>query len=819
MRRLLPLVVLLALAAPAALAQAWGTVEGRVTERGTGTPIPGASVVVDGTGFGTAAGEDGRFRLRLPEGRYALRVSAVGYTARTDSVAVRRETTTRLDVALEPAVGALDEVRVEARAAAAPEAGVSTLDPRTAQRIPTPLPDGLRAVQVLMGVASRTETSYQYSVRGGGYNENLFYIDGFEVFTPFRTRQGEQEGLGLVNLDLAEQMTLYAGGFPARFGGKLSSALVVTYLRPREGLGGSASVSALDAAAVAYGAALDGRVGLAGAVRAARPAGFFGSQELKGDYDPRFADAQGTLTLRLAEGHEVHALGLLLRHRFRLEPRQRRTTFGTFQDLRSVSFAFDGLEEDGYDLGFAGVRLLTRLGPRLRAEHELAWFDVREFERIDIAGNVLLARIDDVTRSPGDPANLIGTGTARQRDLADNAVRVGTLTAGGRYRLAGGRHATEAGWSLRRLAFDDRLAEGTVFVGRDTLGLPTEVALMSRGEAALAATQAALHVQHDADLLPERGRLVLTAGLRADYFSFNGEWTLAPRLSGRVVLDDRTALTAAAGLYHQAPTYRELRGAPILDPARENVLLDALNRDLRSQRAAVLVAGLERFFPRVRFHGRAEAYLKLLDRLVSYDVQHVRTVYSGRNDAHGYAAGFDLQLRGEFVPGLESWLNYGFLVARERFLPAYADERTAGWLRRPTDRRHNVSLFVQDYVPGSRDWRLHLRALYGSGTPFTPPEPGERIGGVDLQDPGRRASGTYPDYRRFDMGLTRLATLAPRGPSGEPVTLELTGEVLNVFNMTNTIAYAWIAGSDGAWQRVPTRLTPRQLNVRLRVRF
>jgi hypothetical protein len=112
-----------------------------------------------------------------------------------------------------------------------------------------------------------------------------------------------------------------------------------------------------------------------------------------------------------------------------------------------------------------------------------------------------------------------------------------------------------------------------------------------------------------------------------------------------------------------------------------------------------------------------------------------------------------------------------------------------------------------------------MRAIFGTGTPYTPPDPGKQIGGIDLQNPGRRAAARYPEYRRFDMGLTREAQLGLSLPGGSPMTLELTGEVLNVFDMTNTIAYSWIAGSDGVWQRVPTRLTPRQVNVRLRVRW
>ncbi len=825
-RAFLPLLLSLLLA-PAALAQNWGEIEGTVTEAGGGA-IPGANVLIDGTNFGTAANADGEFGIRLPTGRYLLRVTAVGFETREDSVVVRKDETTRYDVALAPVDVQMDEVLVEGDQTAT-EVGVSTLDPRTAQDIPTPLNDGFRAVKVLLGVTSSTETSYQYSVRGGGYNENLYFIDGFEVFTPFRTRQGEQEGLGLVNLDMAAGLTLYAGGFPARYGGKLASALLVDYLRPQQGWGGSAYASGLDAGASVYGATPGGRLGVALAARSARPRGFFGSQELKGDYDPVFTDVQGTATYRLADGHELQALGFYLNHRFKLDPRQRTTFFGSFDNLRSVSFAYSGFEEDGYDLGFGGLRLVNRLSDRVRVEHDVSYFDVIEFEQYEVSGNVALFRIDPF-EDPDNPEERISTGAATQSDFADNRIRVGTLAGGGRYRLAAGRHAAEAGWTLRRLAFEDSLNEGSTLFGRNEDGGPDSVVQALTGSADFTETQAGLYLQDTVDLLKESGKLVITGGVRADYFSFNEEWTVSPRLSARYELNPVTTLTAAAGVYHQAPTYRELRGEPIFSPASQNLVLDALNRDLRSQRSTQLVVGAERFFPSVRFYGRAEAYYKAFDNLVSYDVENVRTVYSGENDAEGTTYGFDLQLRGEFVPGLESWLNYGFLVSNERFfapgpdatpeeLEAFEQRGGGSAVARPTDRRHNLSLFVQDYVPGSESWRLHMRALFGSGTPYTAPEPGAEIGGVELQDPGPRASSRYPEYRRFDMGVTKEAVLTPSGPAGRPVTLELTGEVLNVFDMTNTIDYDWIAGSDGVWQRIPTRLTPRQVNVRLRVRF
>lgn len=818
MRSCLLLTIVVFLAVPAVLAQNWGQLEGRITDQADDSGIPNATVLIEGTSFGTAADADGNYRLRAPEGQYRVRVSSIGFITRYLQVTIRRNETTRFSVTLEQDLMQLGDVEVTADEFIG-EVGIQRLDPRTAQNIPTPLPDGFRALQVLMGVASSTETSYQYSVRGGGYNENQYFINGFEVYTPFRTKQGEQEGLSLVNLDMTEAMTLYIGGFPAQYGGKLSSVLAVDYLKPEEGFGGNAFGSALDAGGSAYAGLLGGKLGVAGGIRRSRPAGFFGTQELQGTYDPVFTDVQGTITYRPFEGHEIHFLGLYLNHRFNLDPHQRRTFFGTFQDLRSVSFAYTGFQQDGYDLGFAGLRVANRFGARFRMEHDASFFSVNEFEEFRISGNVALYRVDDVFGDPNDPTNVIGTGAAVQTDYADNRVQVTTFTGSGRYMLSSSRNITEVGWTGRVMRFDDVLNEGTILVGRDTLGLPREVEQEMRGEAQFDEWQAGGYIQNTFDVLEERSRLLITAGIRTDYTSFNDEWTFSPRLSASYRYNELTTFSAAAGLYHQAPTYRELRGEPIYDSSADNLIFNAINFDLKSQRAQIYTLGVERFFPSIHFMGRAEVYYKHFDNLITYNVDNVRTVYSGENDAFGHTYGLDLQIRGEFVPGLESWLNYGFMVANEQFYPEFADANKDGRIPRPTDRRHNISIFAQDYIPGSDSWRIHLRAIFGTGTPFTPPTPGETINGITTQDPGRRNAGRYPEYRRFDMGLTREAQIVSSGFGGRPITMELTGEVLNVFNMTNTISYSWIAGSDGVWQRIPTRLTPRQANVRLRVRF
>ena len=783
-------------------AQSWGIVTGYVYDSTTQHAMPGVTVIVHGTDFGTAATKDGRYSLQLPVGQYALQFSFIGYASRVDSVTVLRDTPFELTVNLTPEAVEMTPVTIEDHAVAG--AGVHRLDPEHVQNIPTPF-KGFQALASLPGVASANELSNQYSVRGGGFNENLIFLNGFEIYMPFRPRQGEQEGLGLLNAELARRITLYTGGFPVRYGGKISSSLDIHYAAS-DSFRASSSISLLDAGATA--SATHGQLAWVLGLRKAQARRFFSTQELKGNYQPDYTDAQGLVRYSLSPHHTMELLGIWAHHDFALDPRSRRTYYGTVAgsggtaDLRSVWIRYDdkSLERDGYETQFLGLLLQSRLGPRFQVRHDASVFRTEETEQLTLAGNTI---IYNVVAEPGGDADLIPRGNAQQEDFADNRVRVTTYTGKGRYALLLLRHAAEVGWSVRRLRFDDHINEYSAISGQNTDGNRVRIVVDSlQGSARLNEAQVGLYAE---DAFQATPRLLLTAGIRTDHFSFNREWTWSPRLSMQLETSDRLTLAGAVGLYHQAPTYRELRGSPPPDTP----VLAALNRNLRSQRSLQIVMGGELFLPVRRLYIRAEGYWKSLANVISYSLENVRIDYSGLNDARGHAYGLDLQARGEFVPGLESWVNYGLLVARERFLPTHTTPSRTGWNPRPTDQRHTVALYVQDYIPTDPSWKLHMRALFGSGLPYTPPIPGERVGSVVTQIPGDRLSARYPAFRRMDFGATKDIEL----PFAQ---LAITAEILNIFDMTNTVSYAWVPDATGIWQRIPTRLTPRTVNVRLR---
>lgn len=816
MRRLtrcfLLIVLPLLVAVTSARGQEWGRVAGSITEAETETPVPNVTILLDGTNFGTASDNHGAYSLRIPVGTWVLRFSAIGFTTRHDTVRVVVNETLHHDVAMSPSMTESEPVVVEGKR---PEVGAVEINPRTVQNVPAPFRDAFRVLKVMPGVAANNELSNEYSVRGGGFNENLVFIDGFEVYKPFRVRQGEQEGLGLINPDLTERMTFYAGGFPARYGGKLSSALDVVYGNESDApLSGSAYLSLLDAGTTVNGKMAEGINGSIG-VRKARGEHLFESQELKGSYNPDYTDVQGRVDAALSSRHTLKLVGLWADHSFRLEPNTRKTFFGTFDNLQSIWFNYRGSEHDGYKTRFGGGRLVSTISPAISVDHGFSIFDTEETEAFDVTGSAVLYIIDNPVESdPETGDGLIPTGAAQQNDFADNAISVRNVTGQQRWLIDTGSGTTDLGWYVRDVSFEDRINERSIIVGRNLEGdIVRVVADSLRDGASFDATQAGGYAEHAFELGSARN-VSVKVGLRGDYLSFNDELTLSPRMSVHYVARPGLTFHTALGIYYQAPGYREFRGTPL----KEGSLATSINRNLKSQRSMQFIGGMEYFMASRRIFLRAEAYYKALHDLISYEVQNVRMVYSGENDSDGYAYGLDLQVRGEFVPGLESWVNYGFLVTREQFRDEFLTPYNQGSIPRPTDQRHTFSLFLQDYVPNEPTWKIHMRILYGTGMPYTPPVPGPKIGNVEAQLPGPRNSDRYPAYQRLDIGATKSVELHPGDPQN-PVELQLTAEVLNLFDSINTVAYTWVARSDGIWSRIPTHLTPRTFNVRARVVF
>ncbi len=228
-----------------------GVLKGSVRDS-LGDPVEFASVSLQGLQVGTMTEPDGSYTLEVPSGRsYTVIISCVGYRTKQFAVRLSAGESRQQDIALLRDIRALREVSVSARQ----ERGSTfqRIDVEDLNYMPTTTGRVETIIKSQAGVSSNNELSSQYSVRGGNFDENLVYVNDVEIYRPFLVRSAQQEGLSFVNSDLVSSIKFSAGGYDARYGDKMSSALDITYKRPSE-FAGSASISLLGASAHVEGA-------------------------------------------------------------------------------------------------------------------------------------------------------------------------------------------------------------------------------------------------------------------------------------------------------------------------------------------------------------------------------------------------------------------------------------------------------------------------------------------------------------------------------------------------------------------------------------
>ena len=788
-------------------------------------------VGVEGQPGGTSTDERGRFSLSVarPAGGKApvLALRRLGY--RTERVTLNLDQPRELALTLQEDSRALGNVTVRGRTDATDtreQVSILQLEPRTAKEIPSPFGDFSAVLKTLPGVASTNELTSTYSVRGGNYEENLIYVNGFEVYRPFLVTTAQQEGLSFVNPDLVNKIEFSTGGWQPKYGDKLSSVLNIEYKQPVK-FGGSATASLVGGSAHVEAASPSQRVSYLAGVRYKNATYVFNSlQQQQGGYNPTFYDGQSLITLALGpkdnlERTTVGIFNTFAHNDFRFNPESGETTFntGAAQSTR-LYIAYEGRERMQYDTYQGGIRLGHMVRPNLRLELLGGLMYSREFEYRDVEAGYSIAEInrDPKVGTFGADINRRGVGSLFKHSRNTLEARIATLETRGTW-TPGYRSTVRWGLKAGRERIQDALNEYSFADSADYVPEARRTRLVSNLDLESTRTQGFL--QHTIRFDSLR---TLTYGGRMSYWTVNGQTTFSPRVqyAATSARNPRLSWKAAVGVYHQPPFYRELRyqtGAP---QSQEGVL----NLDLRAQRSLHFIVGNELRFQSwgrpFRFTG--EAYYKYLTDVVPYDIDNVRLRYQANNNAKAYAAGLDARVSGEFIPGTESWFSLGLLTTRENLVgdslttfdsTGVATGRVSkGYIRRPSDQRLNLGIFLQDNLPGNPSVKGYVNLVFGTGLPFSPPD------APDL----RGTSKLTRAYKRADLGFTKVLGLRTETEraAGRRVQLQslwMSLEILNVLGADNLAGYNYVQDLNGRTYGVPNFLSRRLVNLRVIARF
>jgi hypothetical protein len=802
-------------------------VSGRVVDDNE-NPLANVSVVILGQQTGITTNDSGYFRLKIPADKaFAIVFSYAGYSEEQRNFLLSEEEEETINIRLEKGSGTVLKEVIVTDQRDRREVGLIKPNPKTIINLPSAVTGVESLIKVFVG--SNNELTSQYSVRGGSYDENLIYVNDFEVFRPYLVRSGQQEGLSFINPEMVRNISFYNGGFQAKYGDKMSSVLDIQYKKPRR-FGGSAYVGILEQGVQLEGTSNDNKFTYLLGARNRSNKNLLSRQETQGNYVPSSSDFQALLTYQLSKKWQAELLGNISKSKFALRPEFSQLSSSVFSPFFSINLGvdifFEGQEKDEYTTNMIGVSLINQVSKKLKLKWMASRFENDERENVDIMGAYLFGERDFDKSQPtyGLIVNPLGAGVFH--NFNRNTLNIENWNVSHKGSYDQGKHALQWGLGYDKTSIADKLNEWEF---QDSAGysLPYQPNMLQlskviKSTANLDINKFSGYIQDNILVGDSTHSTTLTAGVRFNYNSLNKEFLIAPRIGASWKPDWKADIIfrAAAGAYHQPPFYRELR--------RYN---GTVNTNLKAQRSWQGVVGFDYNF--VGLAGRpmrwtTEAYYKSMSNVVPYDIDNVRIRYFGENVAKAYAAGVEMRLFGELVKDAESWISLGFMKTKEDIEgdtykdytlndqnePIDSVELNKGWVRRPTDRLITFGMFFQDYLATNKNFKMYMNLLYGTNMPYNIPGSVKYRNGLEI-----------PPYIRIDIGFSALLLDSDKSkrrshsPFRKFESIWANLEVFNLIDRANTISYLLVKDFANNTFTMPNRLTPRLVNFKIVARW
>lgn len=696
-------------------------VSGKCTDR-RGFPVDGAKVFAQGAVESVVyTNSKGQYSLRFDE----LGVHTIIY--RIGGTDLEEKRTVEIN---EFSDVKLDDVKFDFQQSDSITITRERIDPFELPKLPKidlgkiPLNSAEKFLLYSTSAVSNNELTTNYNVRGGSYDENLVYVNGFLVYRPFLTRSGQQEGMSFIHTSLVESIKFSGGGFESEYGDKLSSVLDITYKSPN-GFKGSAMASLLGVESHVEGNS-GSRVSYLAGARYRSNGYLLNSLPTQGAYNPVFWDAQILTDISLNEKLTWSFLGHFSSNDYRFSPETQETDFGTANEAYSFKIYFEGKEQTRFQTMMGGTALKWQQSKKTELDLYATVFNTDEREYFDVLGQYFINELetDPSKEEFGDSIATLGIGSfmnhARNRLNATivNFYHNGSSILASGFsddeRLRFSEHTLKWGVGLQLDQFNDVLSEWRMIdsAGYSQPQTPAdEIQLFEtiKGKIDLSSQRYTSFIQYNGQwsrnrknlvvsvskklkdesgqkyrktytdtIVESASRFALAIGSRAGYTTANDEFFVTPRATlsyyprvymvndGRVVRRD-VVLRFSSGLYYQPPFYREFR-----------TFDGALNLNVKSQKSFHAVAGSDIYFNlwerEVPFKFTVEAFYKYLWDVNPYEIENVRTRYYANNNAVAYAYGLDMNIHGQFVEGIESFFKVGILSTREDVL---TDQYTA----------------------------------------------------------------------------------------------------------------------------------------------
>ena len=782
------------------------TIKGIVSDSAA-NPVEIVSVSVLNTSVGISTDRLGAYSINVPTSGHecVLVFSHIGFRTERRTIKCDRKEIV-LNITMTEDVTGIKEVTVNSGRSkiAAPIISIPVKD---IHLLPSASGSFEAILKTMPGVSSNNELTYQYSVRGGNFDENLVYVNDIEIFRPFLIRSGQQEGLSFINPDLISSVKFSSGGFSAIYGDRMSSVLDITYRKPVSEKG-SVNLGLLTNSLHFEGVSRNKKLSYLIGLRYKSSRLMLKTLDARGNYQPVFADIQSLISYQAGEKSTLSFLSTFSSNSYNFIPQSMVSSFGNEAAAYRLFVLFAGQEKDRYNT--LNSVLTWELSEKEDFTHKIiiSAFNSIEKEYFDIRGWYSLKSLDKVYGFENFSDSLMNIGIGSWLTHARNklAANITSFTYKGDKKWE--NSSLNWGLKIRNDNFSDKINEWTM-VDSSGYSIPsnsTDLLMTSlvKSENSLSNWLYETYFQTSNSLLFNNQKILLNAGVRALYDSFTKESLVSPRVSAGIETGKNLSFYMSGGVYYQPPFYREMRYPD-----------GSLNRHIKSQKSIHTVLGMNYYFSAWGrpFKLTTELYNKVLSNIIPYRLDNVRIIYSGENTAQGYSRGIDLHLTGDFVPDAESWISVSVMDSKLE-IPSKNIEKFPS----PSDQTFNINIFFQDYLPLYPTWRAHINLAFVTGIPIISPY-------NDRYDQYHRV----PSYRRVDLGITKIIIGKKSTLTGGKFLkffdeLYAGAEIFNLLDINNTISYLWIKtinNLSGHTRQfaVPNYLTGRSLNLKLSATF
>lgn len=733
MKTPLQLLILL-LATTTVFSQNNGTILGIVKDKRTQEVLVGVTVQVEGTNQGTTTDTDGKFRLNLAVGSYNLKATFIGYKADSKfNVVLTSGNAQQINFELEEEAVQLAEAKVVFNRSISV---ASTETPNSIQKLTTEEiknnPGGnfdiSRVIQVLPGVGGTAGSVGGFRndliIRGGGPNENVFYLDGVEipVINHFATQGSSGGPTGILNVSFIEDATLSSSSFNARYDNALSSVL---QFRQREGnperVQGNIRVSSTEVAGTLEGP-ISSKTTFLASVRRSYLQFLFKAIDLP--IRPNYWDFQYKVTHKINKKTTLTAIGVGAIDEFTFAVPQESSP-----EKEYILRSNPNINQWNYTTGFSLKRLLEN-----------------GFLNVSVSRNMFNNRLDRFEDNrQGDENYRVLKSNSQE---IENKLRVDVNKFIGKWEYSYGAVLQYVKYNndyFNLLRREIKNAQGQITQPGIQVNFNTAVDFFKYGAFA----------QINRKLLNDR--LNLSAGLRTDMNSFttdgnNPLQTLSPRLSAGYQLSDKWRLNASVGRYFKTPIYT------VLGYRQDGNFINKSNKYIRSDH---LVAGLE-FIPTPTTRITLEGFSKVYNNYPISIRDGISLANQGGNfgaigneavtsTGKGRSRGVEFFVQQKLTRNFFGVLSYTYF--KSEFTGKDGKYIASAW-----DNQNLVS--TQLGYKFKRGWELGLKWLYQGGSPYTPfdLEASRRTyltSGVGIEDYARLNSQRLKAFSRVDFRVDK----------------------------------------------------------------